>query len=397
MLGSRMSGIIYPLLVLSMGEGVVRAGLLGSCAMVAGFAFQLPAGHLADRFNQRQLMLSMDIIRMMVVGSVPLAYMLDHLTFPQLLAVALIEGAATSVFGSSAMVFLRMAVPPAQFSKAMSQSQTAYGATSLLGPTLGGALYGVDRILPFIADTASYAVSGALLLAVSVHTHQASGGGPVEGKKRDRRITAGLRWLLRQHTILRILLFGMALNLAGAASGIAAVILMSERGTPASVIGIVVACGGFGMVAGSLVSARVIKVGPLRLYVTSGILWTAALATLAASSSPWVVGTVLTLLAAIGPSTGVMLFQILADKAPKDMYGRVTAAQGLMTSSLAAAGPLLAGVLVATFGGTYLWLVLAGICFVATVLTIRPLLLASRRVADEAPSLGHAVAMAERT
>jgi hypothetical protein len=98
-------------------------------------------------------------------------------------------------------------------------------------------------------------------------------------------------------------------------------------------------------------------------------------------------------LAAVGPSTGVMLFQILADKSPKSLYGRVNAAQTLLGSSLATAGPLLAGVLLATFGGTSLWLTLAGVCLAATAFTISPLF--SRPPVDEAP-LDPTVALAER-
>nr|BFE80738.1 hypothetical protein GCM10020093_033390 [Planobispora longispora] len=248
------------------------------------------------------------------------------------MVVALVEGVATAVFGSASMVFVRVIVPPAQFALAMSQSQRIFGIAALVGPMLGGALYAVDPLLPFVVDTASYAVSGALLLAVSARPGRREEGGPAG---EDRRVTAGLRWLAAHRGILGLTGFCAVLNLAGAASGLAAVLVMSGQGVPSGVIGVVMACGGCGVVAGSMVVTRVVGLGPARLYPAAGLLWAGSFAILSVSQSPWAVGAVLTFLAALGPSTSVMLFQLVAERAPQGLYGRVIAAQGLISTSLA--------------------------------------------------------------
>jgi MFS family permease len=373
MFGSRISGIAGPLLVLSMGGGPIRAGAVGSCALLARMVFQLPGGQLADRFDQRRLMVAMDAMRLVAVGSIPLAALLHVLTFSQLMVVALIEGAASAVFGATAMVFLRVLVSRGLFSRAMSQSMAQQGATALLGPVVGGALFGVDPILPFVADAASYLVGGLLLLAISVRGHRSADGSPDTGDQTDQRVTAGLRWLRGRPALLRITLSCSVINLISAATSMATVVVMDDHGTPASVIGVVMACGGTGMFFGALLATRIIAAFKGWLYLVTGLAWAASLATLAASSAPWAVGVVLTFLALLSPSSGVLFFQLLRDEVPKDLYGRVIAAQQLLGVGVAVAGPLLAGVLVAAFGGTYLWLVLAGGCLLAAVLTIRPL------------------------
>jgi len=358
-LGSQISGIAGPLLVLSMSDGgVVRAGAVGSAALAVRMAAQLPGGKLADRFDQRLLMVVLDVVRVIAVGSIPLAAALGHLTFPLVLVVVVIGSAASTVFGSTAMVFVRLVVPPGQFARAMSQSQASFGVAALAGPMLGGALYAVDPMLPFIVDSGSYLVSAVLLLAVSARFHQPTDDEPAAVQQVDRRATAGLRWLLGQRGIMRIVLLCSVLNLVGAAMGVAAVIVMSERGTPSGVIGIVVTGGGAGTIVGSLIARKAVALGPIWIFVSSGLLWAGALATLTVSSSPWVIGGVVTFLAVLGPSSGVMLFKILRDEAPKNLYGRVISAQQLVGTSLATAGPLLAGVLVAAFGGRLVWLVL---------------------------------------
>ncbi len=136
MLGSRMSSLAGPLLVLSVGGGPVWAGAAGTSWFVAQMLFQLPAGHLADRLPARPLMLAMDGVRFLVIGSIPLASALGVLTLPQLVAVVFVEGAASVVFNSAATVFIRTLTTRGQYSRAMSQSQFAYGATSVLGPVL---------------------------------------------------------------------------------------------------------------------------------------------------------------------------------------------------------------------------------------------------------------------
>ncbi|GIH99458.1 MFS transporter [Planobispora takensis] len=382
LLGSHMSGLAFPLLVLGMGESAVKAGLLGTCAVVVGTLSKLPAGHLADRFDQKRLMLAMDAVRLAAVGSIPLAAALGHLTFPQLVAVALVEGVATAIFGSAAMVFVRVVVPPAQFALAMSQSQRIFGIAALVGPMLGGALYAVDPFLPFVVDTVSYAVSGVLLLGVSARPGE-RGRGEDEPAGEDRRVTAGLRWLAAHRGVLGLTAFCAVLNLVGAASGLAAVLVMSGQGVPSGVIGIVMACTGCGVVAGSLVVTRVMKLGPVRLYPAVGLLWAGSFGILSLSQSPWVMGACLTFMAALGPSASVMLFQLVAERSPRSMYGRVIAAQGLISTSLAFAGPLLAGVMVAWFGGTTVWLVFAGLCLAATLVAI-PSLIEAGRAAEPA-------------
>jgi MFS family permease len=371
MLGSRMTSLAGPLLVLGMGGGAVLAGAVGTCWFFAQMAFQLPAGHLADRFDQRRLMLAMDAVRLVAIGSVPLGAALGFLTFAQILVVVLIESAASVVFTSAAQVFLRVVVPRELFARAASQSQFSAGVISVVGPVLGGMLYVVDEQLPFVVDCASYAVSMVLLLAVSarVSDERRAGAGdePVDG-----RVTAGLRWLWRRPPVMRLVLFGTALNLVGAASGVAVLVVLTESGVSAGVTGTVLGWSGAGVILGSMVAPYALKLGRW-LYPLTGLLWSVALVAVAVEPSPWVIGAVLTFLAFLGPSVGVMLFQILRETSPLDLFGRVVAAEQLISSSLAVAAPLLTGALLAVLGNADVWYLFAVICLIAAAITVQPL------------------------
>ena len=370
--GSGMSSLAYPLLVLSIGGGVVLAGAVGTSSAVGGIVFQLHSGYFADRFNTRRLMLGMDALRVVTVGSIPLAAALHRLTVPHILMVSLIAGAASSIYASADTVFLRELVPSDMYPLAISQGQATSGATSLLSPVLGGALYGVDRMLPFIADASSFAVGGVLLLAVSARGRRADADA---GASTDRRITAGIRWLLRRHDFMRMLLFCAVINVVGIAAGVAAILIMNRHGTPPSVIGIVMACDGLAVIIGALIARWIAALGLVRVFLACGVIWVCCLAAMAAApSSPWAIGTAVVAMSAIVPSTGVIWYKMLNEIVPSDMYGRVTSAQRLFATSLMMLGPLLAGVLVAAVAPAVLWLMLAGICLLMSVVTITPLL-----------------------
>lgn len=369
MLGTGISSIAYPLLVLSIGGGAVLAGAVGTCAFAGQVVFQLHGGYFADRFNSRRLMLGMDALRVVTVGSIPLAAALHRLTVPHILVVALIAGAAGTIFGSADTVFLRALVPSELYAVAIGQSQAVAGTMGLISPVLGGALYGVDRMLPFIADASSFAVSGTLLLAISVRERRTAESTPA-----DQRLTAGLRWLWGRRDLMLMLLFGAVFNLVGITAGVTAVLVLSQHGTSPSVIGIVLAAEGLAGVVGALVARWVIALGAARIFLICGLVWGGCLATVSvAPSSPWAIGIAVAVMFTIVPSTGVIYYKMLNEIVPAGMFGRVTAAQRMVACSMMMVGPLLAGTLVAAIDVGLLWLVLAGICLVTSAVTIRPL------------------------
>lgn len=51
-LGSNVSGLAYPLLVLALTRSPLKAGLVGTFYLIAQMVFRLPAGALAGRVNR---------------------------------------------------------------------------------------------------------------------------------------------------------------------------------------------------------------------------------------------------------------------------------------------------------------------------------------------------------
>src|SRR5262249_26788911 len=122
-LGSQLSGLALPLLVLALGGSVLQVGVLSSSALVTRLVSQLPAGYLADRFGRRELMIITDLVRVIAYGSIPLAAALGRPAYAQLLVIVIVDGAGSAVFSAAATAALRDLVPPEQIARAVSQTQ----------------------------------------------------------------------------------------------------------------------------------------------------------------------------------------------------------------------------------------------------------------------------------
>jgi MFS family permease len=164
--GSTASELALPLLILSLTHSPVQAGLMGALRTVSILLTNLPAGALVDRWNRKYTMMGCDTGRAVALASIPLALALGHLTAAQLYLVAMAEGALATFFDLAQAASIPRVVRKEQLPTAIAQQEVTGGVVTLLGPSLGGMLYGLARSLPFLADAISYVASVCSLLFV---------------------------------------------------------------------------------------------------------------------------------------------------------------------------------------------------------------------------------------
>jgi len=191
-LGSRVSQIAYPLLVLAMTGSPATAGLVGFLGTLPYILFQLPAGAVMDRVNRRRLMIACDVIRLLALGSIPLVAWLGRLTLVQVTIVAFVEGTMFVFFRLGEVSAIRIVVPPEQHSAALGQNEARLRAATLLGNPIGGFLFDAGRTLPFLGDALTYVISLITLLLIRA---------PFEEVRTEQRrhpvaeVVEGIRWL----------------------------------------------------------------------------------------------------------------------------------------------------------------------------------------------------------
>jgi MFS family permease len=154
------------------------------------------------------------MVRAVCLASIPLAFALGRLSIVQIYLVSLVEGTLFVFFDIAETSCLPNVVEREQLSAAVAQNQATQGITSLLGPALGGFLYGVSLLLPFLANAVSYIVSVLSLSWIRSNFQQER---TAARRRLDQEVREGLAWFWRQPVlrVMAVLSCGVNLVVAG--------------------------------------------------------------------------------------------------------------------------------------------------------------------------------------
>jgi MFS family permease len=384
-LGNSASQLAYPLLTLALTGSAGRAGVVGFASLLPYAVFALFAGVVADRSNRKAVMVSMDLVRALAMGSIVLALAVGHLSFAQIVIAAFVEGTAFVFFNIAEVGALRSLVPARQMADAAAAEQSRYAVVTIAGPPLGGALFQVGRSLPFLADGLSYAASIATLLWMKTPFQ--------ETRERD---TTPLRAQIREgiaflwgHAYLRT----TALIFAGdnfVFSGVflAVVVISKRHGLSGGMIGALTAVfGGFALL-GSLISPRVSKLLTIRQIMLVSQWANAALLFCLLDQSPYVLFACILPFALAGPVVTAVVIGYRTAVTPDHLIGRVSSVARNIALLAQPVGPLTAGLLLGSFSERATLLVFGAVgTALAVVSTVSPSMRQSPSLAelDELP------------
>src|SRR4051794_17589944 len=193
MLGDQIALIALPLVaVLALDADAAEMGWLATAALLPNLLFSLHAGAWVDRRGRRRrTMIVADLGRAALVASVPIAYALDALTFPQLYAVAFASGTLSVFFFVSYSTLFTSIVPRDRYIEANSLVHGSRALSYVAGPSIGGILVQVlSAPVALIADAASFLASALFLRRIDVPEP------PTEPAERGH-LAAGARFILR--------------------------------------------------------------------------------------------------------------------------------------------------------------------------------------------------------
>ncbi|MHB8331929.1 MAG: MFS transporter [Candidatus Dormibacteria bacterium] len=366
-LGSNVSDLAYPLLVLALTRSPLKAGLVGTFYLVAQMAFRLPAGAIADRVNRRTLMLASDLVRLLALGGLGVAVVAGLASWQLVLVVAFVQGAASTFFGPAQRALVRTVVPPEQRAAASARNEAGtYGAT-VAGPPLGGALFAVARTAPFLADAASYAIS--LLTVLGLRGHFSPEPGKVERQGLHRDIAIGIRFVW-DTPFLRALVIQLPLmNFAFNGAIFAMVVILRVHGVYPPVIGAaesLIAVGGLMGAVGAPWMQRRLSLSWLFLLSCWG--GTALLAVAAWQAGSVIMAIPIGLAIFLAPAANASIFAHETLITPNELQGRVDSVLLFASMGLAVVAPAAAGWFIAEISGGAALLIFALALGVAAVI-----------------------------
>jgi len=342
-LGTSMSAIAFPLLVLYTTHSVARAGSVTAAEMIGTLVTTLWGGALADRVSRKAIMLLSPLFQAAAMAVVALSVSSGHSPIALLAACAGISGLAFGIGQGAATPALRRIVPKQQQAAATAQELGRDAAAQLIGSPLGGILFALARWIPFGADAASFAFAslGALFIRRPL------------GPDRDNRavrsstvadIKSGFKFV-RRHPFLRfVVIWASLFNAITQGFILLFIALVRYRGGGPDAVGVVSAVALFGGVVGAVV-------GPLLLqrlrarYVLYVAIWIFVVSFLVVAfvPTPWAIGLVL-LVAMLGVAPLNMVMETYLVRLVPDLFsGRVSAVNRFGAQSLQWCGPLLAG------------------------------------------------------
>jgi MFS family permease len=347
-LGSRTSATALPLLVLAFTGSPAQAGAVGA-ASTAPFLLSLAAGPFVDRWNRKLILLISEIVAGLALAGIPIAMWFGVLSVAQLAVTAFVQGCCAVFFGLAENAALPRIVPVAELSAAVAQNEGKSRGAALVGPPLGGLLFGLTRALPFVADAVTYAISAVGLLFIKSELRGERN--PGERQSFLRETAEGMRWTWNQPFVRAAVLLVAASNMVFQALILILMVLVRHDGGSSASIGLMLGIYGGGGLLGALVAGRLQRhVSAKTVIIGVNWLWAALLPLLLTTHSPILLGVIGGASAFVGPLWNVVMISYQMIMVPERMMGRVGSAVMTLVSGVMPVGSLAAGFLLSSVG-----------------------------------------------
>ncbi len=349
-LGSNMSNIVFPLLILALtNNDTTLAGIAGALGSVPYLLFSLPVGALIDRWDRKRVMIICDTFRALNAASIPLALAFNSLTLWQLFINAFIEGTFFVFFNIAEVASLSRVVNKKQLPQASAQNEAGFISATLVGPPIGGFLFqSVSRTFPFVADAISYGVSVVSLFFIKT---QFQGERSAEDRHLLVEIREGLSWLWHNPLIRFMAFLTGGYNFA--TTFLVLIVLAKELGAEETQIGLMFSISALGGIAGSLLGGQIQRRFTFGQVITV-VTWLSAIMYLSFIFAPnfVILGVLSGLSWMLGPIYNVVQFSYRLALIPDRLQGRVNSTFRLLAFGFQPLGSVIAGVLLKYVGTT---------------------------------------------
>jgi len=254
--GSQVSALALPLIAaLTLEATSWQMGLLSAAGSAPTLLVGLFAGVWVDRLRRQPVMVAANIGSAALLLTIPVANVAGGLRIELLCAVALSAGALAMVCDLAHLAFVPSLVGRDRLVEANSKIEATSAAAQVAGPGLGGLLVGALGA-PFAVSIDALSFLASALLIGRIRVSETPPPGLAQRTGLIAEIREGLQVVFR-HPILRVLAGSSATaNLFGRMFLAVYILYMTrDLGLSAVGVGLVLATGGLGSLAGSLVAA----------------------------------------------------------------------------------------------------------------------------------------------
>lgn len=257
-LGSQVTGLALPLTAaVTLGAGPVQMGVLTALNRAPYLALGLVVGVWIDRLPRRTTVVASSLALALTLGAIPAAAAVGWLSLPLLYATTLLAGVQVIFLEVAYLSYLPFLVPPEHRADAQRDIELTQSGGQLIGPTLGGVLVqALTAPIAILFDAATYVVAALAALGLRAGraaTHVADGtAGMVAQIREGIRLVVGERVLRAVTLATATFVFWTT-----AYTAIFVLYLVRDLHLGALAVGVVLACGAVGGIAGAALAGPV--------------------------------------------------------------------------------------------------------------------------------------------
>ncbi len=372
--GTWMQNVALAWLVIQLTHSPLAVGALAFCRFVPFTVFGLFAGVLADRVDNRRLVIATQSLSMVLSAILAGLALSGTATLPLVFLLAILSGVAQVFDAPGRQALTYQLVGGDELPNAVALNSSLFNMSRVVGPAIAGVLIAaVDVGACFVVNAFSFLAVLAGLLAMRTEELYPVERGPRATVFRDVR--EGLEFVRRSRDLRIVLLIVTVMSTVGFNFNVILPLLASSTlHTGPRTFGILSAAFGAGALAGALGSATLGRASWKALL--AGLLgFSTAMLALAPLHGVWPCGV---LLVFVGGSFTLLTANanaLVQTGAPDRLRGRVMSLYLFAFAGLAPVGGLVAGWLVQV-GGTQLAFGVAGVTglvIAAYGITARPL------------------------
>jgi MFS family permease len=216
-LGAQMLGVAVGWQVYAITHRAIDLGYVGLVQFVPAFLLSLPAGSVADRFDRSRIV-ALCNVGQAICSLVLLALAVERpSSVAPVFLVLFFVGLARAFEDPAAQALVPGLVLPEHFASAVTWSSSVWQMATIVGPALGGLLYGASRGAAWVYGACAWVFVAASLLAFAVRARSVDAGAE---RSSWRDVLAGLHFVRDRPVLLEAISLDLFAVLLGGATAL---------------------------------------------------------------------------------------------------------------------------------------------------------------------------------
>jgi MFS family permease len=344
--GFQMLSVAVGWQIYSITGRALDLGLIGLVQFVPSLLLALPAGHMADQFERRRIVLFGQIVEWIAIALLAGLSLRHGIHEVGILALVFAIGIAKAFEFPALQSMLPALVPASILPRAMAVNASAGQAAMIMGPALGGFLYVAGPGVVYVVAAALYLIS--VILLSRLRYQQAP---PRREPATLKTLFAGVHFIRRRPDVLGVISLDLFAVLLGGATALLPIFARDILHTGPWGLGLLRAAPAVGALLMSLWLARhnlQRRVGTIMFASVAG--FGAATLVFALSTTLWLSLAALFALGAFDMVSMVIRGALVQLDTPDDMRGRVSAVNAIFINTSNQLGEFESGMLAAWLG-----------------------------------------------